>query len=433
MVGDIRGAAGHMLNQVSRTLRWVSTAGALLALGVTGAAQAAAPLHPSPIPSRTSIQLGSALWYACADPAFGGPAALNCQVKPSAPATAASLAASYTTTFTNNFDRLSPENEFKMLWTEPTQGTFDFKVADKIAAFAKARGKHVRGHTLIYAAANPGWINKPFLIPWNRNTLLSAMKNHITKEVTHFATTFPGVVDEWDVVNEPLVDSGARDQNVYQKTIGNDWIDQALIAANAADPNALLYINEFNADTPGPRQQGLLALVKDLVTRHIPIDGVGLEMHIGAAGTYPTLSQLETVMGQYAALGLRVTITEADVLRPVPDDDGSVQRAAYDTVAQACREMANCTGLTVWGVADQYSWRGAVQHADLFDTLFNAKPSYGDVRCRLNDPKPATGLWIPVACAPPAPASTVSPNTFAIPPGPDTGTSVASNPQPATP
>ena len=209
--------------------------------------------------------------------------------------------------------------------------------------------------------------------------------------VSHFRTAFPGVVESWDVVNEPFLDNGARDPNVYQRVIGNDWIEQAFRAANAADPNALLYLNEFNADTPGPRQQAVRNLVADFVARGVPIDGVGLEMHLGANGSYPSLAQLKAVMADYAALGLRVKITELDALRPVPDDDGTVQRRAYDTATQACREAPNCVGVTVWGVADAYSWRGVAQHATLFDTGFTAKPAYADVRCRLADPKPPAG------------------------------------------
>lgn len=382
--------------------------------------------HPLPIATRTTVPLGSALWYACADPAFGGPAALACQVPAVAPATPASLASAYSGAFTANFDRLTPENEFKMQWTEPSQNKFDFSTADKVATFAQSRGKHVRGHTLIYAAASPGWVNKP-LLPWSRADLLNAMNNHIYTEIAHFRYGYPGVVDEWDVVNEPFVDSGARDPNIFQTVIGSDWIEAAFRTANAADPNALLFLNEFNADVQGARQQAVLALARDFVARGVPIDGVGLEMHVGAGGSYPTAAALENVMSQYAALKLRVAVTELDVLRPTAEDGGAAQRTAYNAVAEACRVMTNCTGVTVWGVADQYSWRGADMRADLIDKTFAAKPAYADVRCRLNDPKPLLGPWTPKPCGP---APEVAPAATAQTTGPTAGSSVASDPSP---
>jgi endo-1,4-beta-xylanase len=383
-----------------------------VALGLESPAQAAP--HPSPIPSRATVPLGAAMQYACADPFYGGPPALACRAQPVAPQTRAGLAASYASTLTTRFDRLTPEDDFKMLWTEPQKGRFNFTFADKVAAFARARAMHVRGHALIYAAANPHWVDKPFgadlplvgfLFGWTRDSLLATMRNHITTMVRHFRSAFPGVVDSWDVVNEPFLDSGARDPNVYQRVIGNDWIEQAFRAANAADPDALLYLNEFNADVAGPRQRAVLALVRDFVARGVPIDGVGMEMHLGADGAYPTQQAIKAAIAQYARLGVRVSITELDVLRPVRWDGGATQRAVYNAVAEACREMPNCTDVTVWGAADANSWRGVDQRATLFDTSFTPKPSYADVRCRLSDPKPATGAWQPTPCGSTPPAS----------------------------
>ncbi len=417
------------------TVTWVRLAAGLLAavaLGASGSqARAAAPIE-----ARQSIPLGSAVWYACADPDFGGPPPLACQVQPTAPATAASLAARYSDAFTANFDRLTPENEFKMLWTEPEQGRFEFATADKLTAFAAAHQMKVRGHTLIYAGSSPTWISQP-RTPWTRETLLAAMTNHITTQVKHFRENFPGVVDEWDVVNEPFVDAGGRDPNVFQRVIGDDWVEQSFRAARAADPDALLILNEFNADVAGPRQRGVLELARDFVERGVPLDGIGLQMHIGVDGVYPTVEALEEVMAQYAALGLRVEITELDVLRPARDDGGLTQRAAYNTVAEACRRALNCTSATVWGVADQYSWRTADQRADLISAAFSVKVAHGLVRCRLADPRPPTGPWTPAPCGgalftaatpPPAPPAAGAPAQPAPAPAP-----APAEPAPATP
>ncbi len=371
----------------------------------------ASAAHPAPIPeARGAIPLGSALWYACTDAQYAGPAPLQCVVPGHDPR--------YAATYMRNFDRFTPENEFKMLWTEPERGKFDFSVTDAIVRFARANGKAIRGHTLIYAAANAGWVEST---RWTPETLLAAMRTHVDTLVSRYA----GDVREWDVVNEPFLSTGARDPNVYQQTIGQDWIEQAFRAADAADPSALLFLNEFAADVRGPRQQALLALAKDFVSRGVPLDGIGLEMHVGADGTYPTQAELAEVMADYAALGLRVEITEADALRPADPalDATLVQRAAYDTIARACQQAPNCTGMSVWGVADSYSWRGAGQTATLFTASFNQKRAYDLVRCRLADPKPANGPWTPTDCGttPSVPPATTTPT------GPTDGSSTGSN------
>jgi endo-1,4-beta-xylanase len=260
--------------------------------------------------SRTSVPLGSAVWYGCSVATYTGPPALACPVKPYD-------AARYTSTFTQNFDRV----------------------------------------------------------------------------------------------------------------IGNDWIEQAFRAANAADPDALLYLNEFDADTPNARQGAVYALVSDFVRRGVPIDGVGLEMHVGADGRYPTLVELKNVMAQYASLGLRVSVTELDALRPITGDPVLIQRAAYDTrrpSVPGVDELRRRDGL---GVADQFSWRSAPQTATLFTSNFTKKRAYDLVRCRLSDPKPLSGAWTPKDCGP---IEVVPPAARTQPTGPTDGSSAASDP-PTTP
>jgi endo-1,4-beta-xylanase len=403
---------------MARSHRVAAILTSLVVACVAPAVSVAAVGHPSPITSRTAVPLGSAVWFGCTTASYSGPAPLACPVKP--------YDARYSSTFTQSFDRATAENEFKMVWTQPAKGRFDFYAADGIVALAAASGKKVRGHALVYPAANPGWVNKPFFLsPWNRTSLLNTVRTHINTMVSHFKALWPGVVNEWDVVNEPFVASGARDNNVYQRVIGNDWIEQAFRIANAADPDALLYLNEFDADVSNPRQQAVYALVSDFVRRGVPIDGVGLEMHVGADGRYPTLVELKNVMAQYAALGLRVSITELDALRPVTGDPVLVQRAAYNTVAQACQESTNCVGVTIWGVADQYSWRSAPQMATLITSNFTRKRAYDLVRCRLSDPKPLSGTWTPKDCGP---VEVVPPSATTQPTGPTDGSSPASDP-----
>lgn len=193
----------------------------------------------------------------------------------------------------------------------------------------------------------------------------------------------------------------------------------------------------------GPRQQAVLALVGDFVRRGVPIDGVGLQMHVGSDGTYPTAEQLGEVMAQYARLGLRVEVTEADALRPREPErtEGLAQTAAFDAVARACAAAPNCTGMTVWGVGDAYSWRSAAQRATLLDGELMPKSAYALVRCRLAGPAPADGsapgsgaCGEPVGGPPPV---ATQPTTVAPPPAtapePTPGSSTVRFPTPTPP
>ena len=390
----------------------------LTALALSLAPATAGAADPPAFPSRTLIPLGTALWYGCADLAQPGPKPLDCKVAPRADESAQQQAASYGGAATGLFDRFTPENEGKMLWTHPSADGYDLRSLDALLGYARAYNKQVRGHTLLFGSATPGWVTNPAR-PWTRETLLAAMTGHIRTLMTHAKTEFPGVVDRWDVVNEPFTDLGTRDENTFQRVIGDDWVEQAFSAARAADPDALLYLNEFNADVAGPRQQAVLDLVADFRRRGVPIDGVGLQMHLGVDGVYATQQQLQAVMAQYERLGLQVDITELDVLRPPGPDVNLVQRAEYATAAEACRQALNCDGLTVWGVADRFSWRGADQQATLLGAGYTPKVAYDAVRCRLADPRPPSGPWTPKAC-PVAPLT--EPTATTTPPPPATGT-----------
>lgn len=195
----------------------------MLATVSAAAAPAAAEApHPSPVPSRATVPLGAAVWWACLDEDSPGPPPLACP-RPADPRYAAAVE--------GRFDSITPENEFKMLWTQPAPDRFDFSVSDRIVDWAGRQRKPVRGHTLVYAGSNAWWVDHP-TTPWTRESLLGVMRTRIATMVGRYR----GRVASWDVVNEPFVDAGGRDPNLYERVIGSDWIEQAFRMAHAADP-----------------------------------------------------------------------------------------------------------------------------------------------------------------------------------------------------
>jgi GH35 family endo-1,4-beta-xylanase len=356
--------------------RWrVAVVGLVLAVGFAAGAggASAAPVPASgtvtAAASTPSIPLGSALWFACTEPFFDGPWSLACPV-PYSP--------QYLQTFLAGFQRFTPENEFKMEYLEPEQGHFNFSVADQIAEFAQTYHKTIRGHTLLWFRQNPWWLIHP-LVPWTRNSLLAVMKTYITTVVGHFANEFPGVVTEWDVVNEPLTPRGHVAWNPWEYYIGPDYIGLALEYAHAADPSAKLVINDLDNETPGaPKTDAELALATQLKESGAPLDAVGFESHV-TPDTAPSYEQLVTLWDQYKAADLQVEVTELDVGNDNGVDDPAAKQAVFETYARACRVVGNCIGLTVWGVADQYSWLGPNTDALLYDTSFQATPAVGVV------------------------------------------------------
>jgi endo-1,4-beta-xylanase len=338
---------------------------------------------PSASVADTPIPEGAAVWYACTQPTFVGPLSLRCPL---------AYNARYTQTFLSGFSRLTPENEFKMIYTEPQENKFNFSVADQVAAFARANHKTVRGHTLIWNQQMPLWLSHP-LLPWRRTALIGVMHSYISTVVGHFQSAFPGVVTEWDVINEPLDATGQLAWSPWLEGIGSSYIPLALEYAHAAAPTARLFINEQSADVPGPKAEALLALATSLKQSGVPLSGVGFEAHVTPA-TAPTLDDLVSLWRRYAAVGLDVEVTELDVAdNPGGVDDPAAKLAIFETYAEACRIVGNCTGFTVWGVADQYSWLGPNTNALLYNSNFQPTPAVEAIR-RLLEGLPAVAAVV---------------------------------------
>ena len=281
----------------------------------------------------------------------------------------------YLRAFVSNFTSMTPENEMKWSLVHPGRDRYSFGDADALVDLARGTGKRVRGHTLVWEQQLPGWITRH---DWRRSELRRELTGHVRQVVSHFR----GRVAQWDVVNEPLRPSGRLKRHVFRRVLGRRYIDLAFRAARTADPGAKLFLNENGTELPGPKQDALVRLVTGLKRRGVPIDGVGLQNHT-VAGRAPDEARLDATMRRFTRLGLAVEITELDVaMRPASSQ--AAQAGGYAASARACRAEPRCTGLTVWGVTDKWSWIGADKRALPIDSDGRGKPALEAVRGNLS-------------------------------------------------
>ncbi|MFJ2725074.1 endo-1,4-beta-xylanase [Streptomyces collinus] len=289
------------------------------------------------------------------------------------------------------FGSLTPDNAMKWGSVEPTRGGFDWAEADQIVAFAQAHGQQVRGHTLVWHSQNPSWLTNG---SWTPAQLSGLLQNHISTEVGRYK----GEIAAWDVVNEPFNEDGTYRTGLWYDGLGSGYIASALTWAHAADPNAKLYINDYNVEGVDAKSTALYNLVKSLKQQGVPIDGVGLQAHL-ILGQVP--STLQQNIQRFADLGVDVAITELDVRMALPADSGELAQQAADfrSVVAACVAVARCAGVTVWGFADSDSWvpgtfpgYGA---ATPYDENYAPKPAYRGLAEALGGstttPPPPTG------------------------------------------
>jgi endo-1,4-beta-xylanase len=251
-----------------------------------------------------------------------------------------------------------------------SRNNFNFGNADQLVNFATSNNRLIRGHTLVwhryplpspsvprtiaeqFHSQLPSWVNSIT----DRNTLTSVIQNHINTVMGRYK----GKIYAWDVVNEVFEENGSFRNSVFYRVLGEQFIDLAFRTARAADPNAKLYINDYNLDGPGSKIDSLLSLVERLKSRGVPIDGIGTQAHLilGQVGG------VQTQLQRMANTGLDVAITELDIRIPkdVTSAKLSQQQTDYNTVFKACLNVSRCVGVTVWGVSDKVwippSWRG---------------------------------------------------------------------------
>jgi endo-1,4-beta-xylanase len=259
----------------------------------------------------------------------------------------------YRDAFLRTFSSLTPENAMKWTIVHPRPDRWEFGEADALVDMALRTKRRVRGHPLVWDQQLPGW------------AVEGDVEAKLREHVRTLASRYRGRVDQWDAVNEPLEDDGTLTPNAWQKAMGERWIDVTFRTARAADPRAKLFLNEIGAEQ-GPKLDALVALAKRLKARGVPIDGVGLQGHTDSEN-YPRRETFERALQKIDALGLKAEITELDV-------DGGEPRA-FAAAAEACAAASNCTGVTVWGVTDRWSWIGADKTPLPFDAEGRPKPA----------------------------------------------------------
>jgi endo-1,4-beta-xylanase len=285
----------------------------------------------------------------------------------------------YRQTIAAQFSTVTPENEMKWGAIEPEQGEFEFGPADEIVDRAREADQKIRGHTLVWHFQLPDWVRK--LGP---RDLEAAMRRHIAGVVGHFKDD----VGVWDVVNEPISDRGGLRPSVFARRLGEGFIALAFRLAHRAAPDAKLYLNEIGADGINAKSNRLYEIVAALKRDGVPIDGVGFQAHTNLDGLP---GDFVANMQRFAALGLDIAITEADVGVPLPPDGQKLDRQAqiYEQIVKACLTVS-CKSLTFWGFTDSRSWISETQAgmgaATLLTDKLAPKPAFAAVQRALGGP-----------------------------------------------
>ena len=288
--------------------------------------------------------------------------------------------ASYRALVAKEYASLTGENAMKFATLHTAENTYNWTDADELVAFAQANGQRVHGHTLNWYKSLPTWVTN---FVGNTAAWENLLKTHIQTVVGRYK----GKVASWDVVNEAFEDTGVLRNSIWVQKLGADYIARAFEYAHQADPNALLFYNDYGHEYSVTKRTAIINLVNSLKARGIPVHGIGMQMH---TRYNQTDANLIAAINAAAATGLKVHISELDIAMN-PDNDqslvysttiGEVQAAKYKSIVKAYFAIpkAQQFGITTWNVTDADSWiPGEYSRPDWplpFNASYQRKPAY---------------------------------------------------------
>ena len=236
-----------------------------------------------------------------------------------------------------HFNLIVAENDTKMENVYRGLNDFNFERADKLVAFGKKNGQAVRWHTLVWHSQSPDWIfdadgkatprpkwnpDKPFVPPTPEEIAAkctvskSELEKRLQKYIFTVGERYGKDICSVDVVNECISDKNFKlrtieDYSRWNLILGDDYIEKAFFWAKDAFPASNLVINDYNLEMIKGKREGMRDLLEVLLRKGVPVDTVGLQMHIDIKN--PPVAEIAETIEMFGKMGLRVIVTEMEV------------------------------------------------------------------------------------------------------------------------
>ena len=304
------------------------------------------------------------------------------------------------------FNSVTAENDWKPGEIHPKEGVWNFERADKIADFCRQNGIKMRGHCLCWHSQFADWMftdakGKPV----TKEVFYERLRDHIQTIMKRYKD----VVYAWDVVNEAMADDGGgprwgfgrpgQEPSPYRQSrhfqlCGDEFIAKAFQFAREADPDVLLFYNDYSCVDEGKRER-IYNMVKKMKDAGVPIDGIGMQGHYNIY--FPSEEQLEKAIVRFKEIVKHINITELDLrmnnesggqlmfsrgeAKPMPAYMSTLQTDQYARLFKVFRKHADVIdNVTFWNLGDKDSWLGVNNHPLPFDENYRPKACFRAIR-----------------------------------------------------
>lgn len=245
-----------------------------------------------------------------------------------------------------------------LFWDQinPQVDTFNFTGIDYFTKFAATNKLLLRGVPLVWHLSLPHWLLETI----NSQNAEQIMTNHIQTVVRRYQ----GKMHSWDVVNEAIdLRDGRADglrNTPWLKSIGPDYIEKAFRIAARSDPKALLVYNETGLEYNQAHQTAVFNLLKQLKLKGTPIHALGIQSHLEGDRADFNPQQFRKFIRNVASLGLKIMITELDVLdHNLPVEANRRDRivaAVYEDYLTTILAEKSVIAIVNWGLSDLHTW-----------------------------------------------------------------------------
>ena len=287
----------------------------------------------------------------------------------------------------SDFNSITAENDMKMANIFIGPNSYDFTDGDIIVDFAQQNGLRVFGHTLIWHSSIPNWLQN---YSGTDEEFEQLIEDYIKSTVSHFSQQKMvingeevSVVAAWDVVNEAF--TSQAESSIFRQRLGDDYLEKCFTWAREADQDVKLFYNDYKIESIPAKLNQVLSLIDDFRSNNIPIDGIGLQMHIDHID--PNLVQIKNHLDQIIEKDILIHFSELDITvnRTIDISELTYERALsqenrYRNVVETYRRvpLENRFGITLWGMRDVDSWllnhhNNPLEYPLLFDVGYNAK------------------------------------------------------------
>jgi len=295
-----------------------------------------------------------------------------------------------------HFSQMTPEFEMKMERTVADDGGYRFDASDSIADFCRQNRLRLHATTLIWYAQKPPAFER---LQGDRVAFEQKLRDYVSAVMGRYR----GLARGWDVLNEAVAEDGNGYRGgIWQATLGDDYSRLAFELAHEADPESLLFLNDYNLEIMPAKLDAFQRLLESLLKAGAPVTGIGTQSHLNA--DLPP-GQAARAIQALARFGLPIHVSELDISTRqgvLSFQDSATRLRSQARVAAEVADAfmalppAQRYAFTTWGVRDKDSWLCKSPNAGdgsdqplLFDNQGDPKPAFDAVEAAFGSVRPA--------------------------------------------